>query len=161
MVAASICVPSVNPSNLLSLQEPLQDEQGGLAWASSKSLCLPALRVGALGHVLSEQCVPYSPPALPHTPAGPQCQKSWGLVFLAQDPWAGEPSMQLGLLTPWGQPSHWWLSHLWVTYLGAYILTRLHFCSSYQFHISFFIFLVWKTFSSSLQVVLIEGGLHK
>ena len=44
MVAASICVPSVNPSTLLSLQEPLQDEQVGLTQASSKALPLPALR---------------------------------------------------------------------------------------------------------------------
>ena len=45
MVAASICVPRVTPSNLLSLQEPLQDQQEGLTQASFKLLPLLALKM--------------------------------------------------------------------------------------------------------------------
>lgn len=46
----------------------------------------------------------YSPPATQSkSPAGFQSQTFWGFVFLGQDSQAGEPSVRLGLLTPWGR----------------------------------------------------------
>ena len=46
-----------------------------------------------------------SSPALPHASSPDlQSQMFWGLVFLVQDPRAGEPDVGLGSLAPWGKP---------------------------------------------------------
>ena len=37
--------------------------------------------------------------------AGFHRQNLWGLLFLALEPWAGGPSVGLGLLTPHGEPT--------------------------------------------------------
>ena len=35
---------------------------------------------------------------------GLQSQTFWGLIFLVQDPWVGEPDVELRTLTLWGEP---------------------------------------------------------
>ena len=53
----------------------------------------------------SRVSVSYSPVALLNiSPAGFQSQVFWGLIFLLQDHWAGEPDVGLGSLAPWGGP---------------------------------------------------------
>ena len=46
-----------------------------------------------------------------------------------------------------------------VTYLGVWVLTRTHLCSSYASHCgSFFIFFVlWKILSPSLHVIIVDS----
>ena len=41
------------------------------------------------------------------SPTGLQSQMLWGLIFLVQDPWAGEPDMRLRTLTPMGEPLYY------------------------------------------------------
>ena len=38
------------------------------------------------------------------SPTGLQSQVFWKLIFLVQDPWAGEPDVELRSLTLWGVP---------------------------------------------------------
>ena len=69
--------------------------------------------------------------ALDISPTGFQSQMLWGLVFLVQIPWTGEPDVGLRLLTCPGGPSQLGCpSHLWIAMWGLWVLTRLHLCSS-------------------------------
>ena len=102
MAAASIYVPSGSPSCLLPLLEAPQDQQVGLTKAPFKLLlplvsehvrfCVCPLRVESVSH---------SPLALLKIiPTDLQSQMFWGLVFLVQEPWAGESNVGLRPLTP-------------------------------------------------------------
>ena len=94
-----------------------------------------------------------------HKPHWPQSPMFWRLFFPVQDSQAGEP--RYGAWTPCflRRTSVMWLSFcLWVTYPGVWVLTILHLLPFYPPYCgSFFIFLFWKIFSASLQVVLIEN----
>ena len=80
----------------------------------------------------------------------------WRFIFLVQEPWAGEPVC--GACTPHtlGRTSavvtiFSFVGHLWVLTILSLRPSYLSYCGS------FFISLVWKTFSASLQVVLIDS----
>ena len=47
-------------------------------------------------------------------PPGVCSQKVWGLIFLALEPWAGEPGVGLGLLAPEISPLNFYPSHMGV-----------------------------------------------
>ena len=104
--------------------------------------------------------VSYSPLALSYTSlAGLQSQTFWGLAFPVENPQAWEPDVRFRSLAPWGEPLQLWLSFcLSVTYPGVWtlIIPQLHL--SYWSHCgSFFIFLVVKNCSGSLQVVFVHS----
>ena len=119
IAAASIFVPRRCPNCFLSLQEALQDQQGGLTQASFKvlPLCKDSEHVRFLcAPFKSRVLFSYSPLALPYaSPAGLQSLAFRGLITPVQDPQAGEPNAGLRPLTPWGEPLQLWLfSCLWI-----------------------------------------------
>ena len=80
------------------------------------------------------------------------------LLGVASQSW--DPHVGLEPLTPWGEHLPLWLSsHLWVSYLGVWVWTRLrlHPSSPSCCH-SFFISLVVGNLFCSLQVILIDCG---
>ena len=92
---------------LLTLQEALRDQQVVLTQTHSKSLLLPWVPEHVrfcVGPLRVESLISHSPLALlKASPAGHQSQTLWGFVFPVQDPWAGDPNVGLGPLTPWGE----------------------------------------------------------
>ena len=44
------------------------------------------------------------------SPAGFQSQTFWGLIFLVQDPWAGDLSVGLRPLAPWEEALQFWFA---------------------------------------------------
>ena len=96
MVAASICVPRVNPSNLLSLQEPLQDQQEGLTQASFKLLPLLALKMCELSWVSFKSSLFPTALLLCHTlPLAYSVRSSGGLSSWCKSPGSGSPIWDL------------------------------------------------------------------
>ena len=66
---------------------------------------------------------------------GFQSQTFWRLVFPVQDLQAGEAKVGLRPRAPWRETPHvWHSSHLCVTDLGVWFLTRLHLHPFYLFH---------------------------
>ena len=62
----------------------------------------------------SEVFISPSPLGLPKvSPAGPESQMLWGLIFLVQDSWARE--LNVGPLTPLGETLQLLLLCFWIT----------------------------------------------
>lgn len=80
-------------------------KQVGLTQALFKLLPLRPLHWEILHEPFKSKSVSYSPPALPYVSlAYFQSQTFWVLLFLVQDPCAGERDVRLGPLTLWGKP---------------------------------------------------------
>ena len=89
------------------------------------------------------------------SPAGFQSQTFWGFIFPVQDPQAGGPSVELRPLAPWGEPLWlWYSSCLWFADPGVWVLDIPYLCPSY---LSSLCSWLWKIFSASLQVVLMDS----
>ena len=105
MAATSVFVPTVSCSCLLPLWETLQDQQVGHDPGFYQVI------TSALGpracEILYALFVKSFPPRplklLKVSPAGLQSQMLWGLLFLLQDPKAGETNVGLKPLTPLGE----------------------------------------------------------
>ena len=156
MVAASICVPSVNPSNLLSLQEPLQDEQVGLTQASSKALPLPALRGCELWGMSFQRSVFPAALLLSHTLLLAYNDRSpGGLSSWCKIPGQGSPIWDLGPLLLGDT-----FAFVIILFVGPLPggLCLDYGASLFLLPVSHFLLHIFslEIFSSSLQVVLIE-----
>ena len=100
-----VCVPRRVPSCLLIVQKALQDQLVSLTrLLSNICICtgtqgmwdfLATLRVASVSYRLFT--------LLFSCPTGLQSQIFWGLIFLIQDLWAGEPDIGLRLLTFFGE----------------------------------------------------------
>ena len=131
-----------------SLPSFFQITASALVLGSCEILCTP---------FKSGVSVSYRPLAVLYaSPTSLQSQMFWRFIFLVQEPWAGEPVC--GACTPHtlGRTSavvtiFSFVGHLWVLTILSLRPSYLSYCGS------FFISLVWKTFSASLQVVLIDS----
>ena len=98
MATARISIPRGSSSCLLPPQEAIQDQQMGLTQAPFNllPLCWDLKCVRFNICPLRAESVSYSSLALLDiSPAGFQSQMFWGLIFLMQEPWAGEPDVGL------------------------------------------------------------------
>ena len=93
------------------------------------------------------------------------CMQAWlafkGLIFLLNPlpPKTGEINVELRLLAPWGEPLQLWLScHLRVTYPGYWSWLYHVFAPLTYLIVILSLYLeLWKVFSVSLQVILIDS----
>ena len=106
LAAASVCVPSVNYSQPLPLQEIFQDQKvsPGIYQITVKFVLSPGACGIWFGPFKSE--IPCPPLGLPEVnPTGLQSQIFWGSSFLHKNPVLGpEPDMELRTLIPVGEP---------------------------------------------------------
>ena len=148
MVTARVFVPMRNPSCLLPLWEDLQGQLVGLAELfSNYCICTGTQsNVKFCTHYLRAESLFPTAFKLSHmqAPLAFKARSFGGLSSQCKTPKVREPNMGLRLLTPWGEPLQLPLSsHLWVAYLGVWVLIILCLFPSYHSHCdSFFICLV-------------------
>ena len=101
MAATSVCVPGWGPGG--SLRSAGGSDPGSFQITASAT----ASRVCEIlcVHFKTGVSISHSALAVPKvSPTGLQSQTFWGLMFLMQNCWAGEPDVRLRSLAPWGEP---------------------------------------------------------